>query len=312
MMNATSLPFPIPEAVTGWVRSVFCRVNERKSGKLSRIPTTHETSLDLTVIERISQFASSFRVASDWLVRIDTHYLGGGRHLGEWEIADLGVLIIYRRAGIVQRIKIGLLQSKRLYPDELTVEAEDHPIDYMVGFGRLLHSDSEFKAATKDRSFHFSNHSKYRALEYKSNQYTRVLEYQEQQKVPVHDMLYNPLHIPAEAVIPVAALQQQDESCEVGCRIISEDRLDASMRDLKRKKGESPSFSDVLHASSALERGEGGGWRLEHFIVDLLLGCKEGYQGGPDTTRDRGLLRVFGGRTAPIAAAISITVDAPA
>ena len=235
-MNATSPPFSIPDAVTDWVRSVFCRVNERTSGKLSRIPTTHETSLDLTVIEQISQFASPFRLASDWLVRIDTHYLGGGRHFGEWEIADLGVLIIYRRAGIVQRTKIGLLQSKRLYPNELTTEAEDHPIDYMVGFGRLLHSDSEFKAATKDRSFHFSNESKYRALEYNGNQYVRVLEYQEQEKVPVHYMLYNPLRIPTEAVIPVVALQHRDESCEAGCRIISADRLDASNARSQKKK----------------------------------------------------------------------------
>ncbi len=312
-MNATTdLPFPLPEAVKDWVRSAFRQVNERTARKLTRIPTTHETSLDLTVIEQISQFATPFRVVSDWLVRIDTHYLGGGRHFGEWEIADLGILIVYRRSGIVQRTKIGLLQSKRLYPDELTVEAEDHPIDYMVGFGRLLHSDSEFRAATKDRRFHFSTESKYRALEYKGEQYARVLEYQEKEKIPVHYLLYNPLRIPAEAVVPIAAFRQEDESCEVGCRIVSAGQLDAAMRFLERKLGDSPSFSDMVHASSMLDQGEGGGWRLEHFIVGLLLGCKEGYQGGTDPTRDRGLLRVFGRRTAPIAAAISITIDGPA
>lgn len=85
--------------VKNWLLSVFAEVNERASRKLSRIPTTHETSLDETVIEQLSQVACPFRFGNDWLVRIDTHYLGGGRHFGRWEIADLGVLVIFRRAG---------------------------------------------------------------------------------------------------------------------------------------------------------------------------------------------------------------------
>lgn len=203
------IPFAIPEAVLDWIRSVFELVNERTWRKLSRIPTAHETSLDLTVIEQLSQVASPFRLASDWLVRIDTHYHGGGRHFGEWEIADLGTLVIFRRAGTVMRTKIGLLQSKRLYPDELSVEAEDQPIDYMVGFGRLLHSDSEFRMATRDRRFSFSQDSKYRALEYRGKQYARVLEYQDREKIPVHYLFYNPLAIPSSQTIPITAQEAE-------------------------------------------------------------------------------------------------------
>ena len=151
--------FAMPGEVRAWLLSVFAEVNRRTSGKLTRMPTTHETSLDLTVIEQLSQVASPFRFPSNWLVRLDTHYLGGGRHFGSWEIADLGVLVIFRRPGVVERVKVALLQSKRLYPNEMMSKSEDLEIDYVVGFGRLLHSESEFKSAIRERTFHFSDQS---------------------------------------------------------------------------------------------------------------------------------------------------------
>ncbi|MFY9940338.1 MAG: hypothetical protein WAK33_25880 [Silvibacterium sp.] len=114
-------------------------------------------------------------------------------HFSRWEIADIGVLVVFRRAGAVLRTKIGLLQSKRLYPDEQTVEAEAHPMDYYIGFGRFMHSDSEFRSAARERTFSFSLSSVYRALGYQSDQYNRVLEYQQQEGIPVHYMLYNHL-----------------------------------------------------------------------------------------------------------------------
>jgi hypothetical protein len=68
-------------------------------------------------------------LTSGWTVRIATHYLGGGRHYGEWngwerrwEVADIGVLVMFREAGKLRRTKVALLQSKRLYPDEQEFE----------------------------------------------------------------------------------------------------------------------------------------------------------------------------------------------
>jgi len=63
---------------------------------------------------------------------MDIHYLGGMRHWGAWEIADIGVIVMLRRRGKVQRSKLGLLQSKRLYPAEQDYE-EDQPVDYTDG-----------------------------------------------------------------------------------------------------------------------------------------------------------------------------------
>jgi hypothetical protein len=104
---------------------------------------------------------------------------------------------------------------------------------------------------------------------------------------------------------------ETDVACKIGCRIIGANALDTAMTAMQKRENESLSISDLVLASAEIDEASGGGWRLEHFIVNLLLGCKEGYIGGDDPTRDRGLLRVFGGRTAPISAGISITIDAP-
>ncbi len=127
-----SLLIPLPHDVTRWIRYVFHACNSRVSSKISKIPTIHESSLDLTFIEALSQFHSPFKTASDWVVRIDTHYLGGGRHFGEWEVADIGILVTLRRAGKFVFGKLALLQSKRLYPIEQDFD-EDNTIDYIEG-----------------------------------------------------------------------------------------------------------------------------------------------------------------------------------
>jgi len=146
-------PFPIPDDVREWVRSVFSSCNARVTGKLDRLPTTHETSLDLSLIEALSQVSAPVRTPSGHLVRIDVHFLGGGRHFGTWEVADIGALLIYRSGTEVVRTKVALLQSKRLYPIEQAFE-EDSPLTYATGFGRLNTSDENFSASQHNASSH--------------------------------------------------------------------------------------------------------------------------------------------------------------
>jgi hypothetical protein len=52
-------------------------------------------------------------------------------------------------------------------------------------------------------------------------------------------------------------------------------------------------------------------WTLHNFVADLVIGCKEGYIAGVNSMEDEGLFRVFNLRSAPISAAISISIDAP-
>ena len=72
-------PFAIPEAVIDWIRDVFAQVNQRSSSTLSRIPTTWETTLDHSLIGHLAEFAAPFRFPSNWVVNLDTHFIGGGR-----------------------------------------------------------------------------------------------------------------------------------------------------------------------------------------------------------------------------------------
>lgn len=289
---------------------MFAAVNSRVSTKLSAFPTTHETSLDMSFIEEVSQHSAPVSFSSGWLLRLETHFLGGGRYWGRWEIADIGVLVVFRRAGVVVQTKIALLQSKRLYPVEAQTTAEDHPVDYVVGFGRLLPAEQEYKSAVKPRTFSFVRDSRFRALEYGDGQYQAILAYEKQTSVPVHYLLYNPLRLPSTATYPVEAsgTKTQISSETVGARVVSAVAIDTNLNG-KIGVGDNPSFDQVFQSPVSSTSVP---WPLEYFIADLVLSCKEGHIAGVDSMSDEVLYTVFNRRSGPISAAIAITIDAPA
>ena len=95
----------------------------------------------MTFIQHFLGVSVPFRFASGWTVDLSTHYLGGGRHWGDWpdwprrwEIPDIGLLVLFRQGGKLLRSKVVLLQSKRLYSDELDWD-ENSPLDYMIASG---------------------------------------------------------------------------------------------------------------------------------------------------------------------------------
>ncbi len=287
---------------------MFRDINRARSKTVSTIPTTHEPSLDHALIGHLADFSAPFRFASKWIVTLETHFLGGAHHWGRWEIADLGVLIMYRRAGTVLRTKVALLQSKRLYPDEIQGVTGLLPIDFQVGFGRLFTSDSEYRSGTKPRTFTFTPDSLYRALEYASKQYNAVLEYAAG-GIPVHYHLYNPVSLPWSAQLPASAnMQTALPNVSTGCRVINAQTLDAKLQQAGLQKGRCPSFRQIGGNPDAPDVDC---WTLEDFIADMVIGCKEGYVADANSPQDHGLHRVFSERSAPISAALSITIDAP-
>ena len=178
-------PIPIPADVRHWLKTVFADCNDRVAGTITQVPTIHEVPLDMTFIQHFLSVSASHRFPSGWTVEISTHYLGGGRHYGEWEpwprrweIADIGLLVIYRQGGKVLRSKVALLQSKRLYPDEQEFD-EDVPLDYMIGSGRLFHSDDDWDAVTRTRVFSFTESSRYKALITGMTQYNAIASYEQ-------------------------------------------------------------------------------------------------------------------------------------
>jgi hypothetical protein len=306
--EAVSTPLIVPEDVREWLRAVFRSGNERCSEKLMRCPTEYETSLDHTLIEHLTHFSSPFRFPGDWVVRIDTHFLGGGRHFEQWEIADIGVLVVFRHAGKVIRSKVALLQSKRLYPTEMAFD-EGGPMDYVIGFGRLFEADDEWAAVSASRRFGFTERSGYKALIVGDEQYKAIARYERQYSIPVYYFLYNPWRFPWTVEFPLMGEPVIDGSCEVGCRVVPAEALRLAVRN--REGSSAPSFGELAAALPDPFRvaEHRAGWRLEHFVVDLLVGCQTGYVAA--SRQDAGLDRVFTQRGAPIASAIAITIDAP-
>src|SRR5690348_12734159 len=114
----------VPTEILDWFRALFRECNERITEKLSLNPNLPEESLDLTWIEFLSHYSSPVAVSSNWIAKIETHYLGGLRHFYRWEVADIGLLLFIRRQGAVATSKVALLQSKRLYPSNAHVAEE--------------------------------------------------------------------------------------------------------------------------------------------------------------------------------------------
>lgn len=289
-------PLPeIPPSVIAHIRSVFGECSHRAATKMSRMPTTHETSLDLSIIECISSYAGAQQVGDQWVVTLDAHYLGGGRHFGEWEIADLGLIVVIRDRGKVHLRKVALLQSKRLYPNEQGLE-EDTPLDYIIGFARLMPHDISALAAEEQRRFSFTTKSKYRALRVNDRQYLAIQSFEEQHGVPVHYLLHHPLDIPWEQTIPVRSTGAAQEVVRrVGPRVVRARDLRAALKE----QGENyhPTFREL----------SGEGWALDEFVADEILKCREGYIA--ESADDPGLFEVFNRRSGPIAASIAITID---
>src|SRR5947207_5944767 len=167
--------FELPKGVLTWLTGVFTECDRRITQKLHNNPNRPEESLDLTWIEHLSQYASPVTLSSLWTIKIETHYLGGLRHFGNWEIADIGVLMFFRQAGTVKRSKVALLQSKRLYPSNNTVQEEDR-IDYEIGFARLADPESLQQSLAVEAEFQFDDSCRYGALAAQSDQVKAIAD----------------------------------------------------------------------------------------------------------------------------------------
>lgn len=308
-------PIPIPADVRDWLNGVFSGCNERVARTVSLVPNIHEVPLDMTFIQHFLGESAPRRFSSGWTVEISTHYLGGGRHWAEWadfprrwEIADIGLLVIFRQAGKLLRSKVALLQSKRLYPDEQEFD-EDVPADFMIGFGRLFRDDDDWAAVTEQRKFTFTDASSYKALFTGNTQYQSIAAYENRRDIPVYYLFYNPLLIPSTVMVPLVGGEPSDGPVDVGCRVVPASHLRTAMSDLPT--GHRPSYGELLgRLDRPFDREHPAGWRLEHFVVSLLLECETGYIA--QSRHDDGLNYIFNRRTGPISAALAVTLDAPA
>lgn len=294
---------PLPADVLTFVKEVFRECNQRITDKLSRNPNIPEESLDLTWIEHLSRYSSTRVLPSDWTVKIDVHYLGGLRHHFRWEIADIGVLLFIRRDGRLERSKVALLQSKRLYPTSGTVE-EEGKVDYEIGFARLADPEVLARSIAIEAEFNFTPECRYGALMAESDQVKAITEYGEKSKLQVYYQLYNPYRLPFLQRVPVAAVDGGGMDLSLGVRIAPASLVHGFL--VTQAKGYRPKFEDLAHLMGIEHIG---GWSLEHFVADLFATCQEGSLFA--SIADVQIRNLFYRRSGPIAAAIAIIVEGP-
>jgi hypothetical protein len=300
--------FPkLPEDVIDAARAAFADANDRVSQLLMRQPAMHEEGLDFHLVSRLDEQGVQI-LPSGTALAIETHWLGGRRHWGRWEISDIAVVIAVRvHGGLIAR-KVALLQTKRLYSKEVSVESIDRS-DFEIGIGRLVDRTDKIMPLFKQRKFTFTEKCVYGAMSSGSDQVQRINEYVNQRNIPVYYALYNPPSVPSSGLHPVSGGVKTLEDNEVGCRILKREEVESILNDLP--VGTTPSFGEMQNPGrkTSFDPYAAHGWRLESFIADEVMRCREGRLF--EDTQDETLAGLLYRRTAPIAAAIVMTVDLP-
>jgi len=293
----------IPSDATEWLREVFGECNRRITEKLSANPNLPEESFDLSWIEHLTHFASPQLLPSGWIVRIEAHYLGGLRHFRNFEVADIGLLYFVRRGGAIVRSKVALLQSKRLYPSKGVVE-EESIVDYEIGFARLADPEDLARSLSTESVYHFTDSCKFGALRAGSEQVKVIEMYQEKSQLRVYYQLYCPWTLPHTRRVPSASWPRPSGQPLVGVRVLPAEVVHKLLS--AQTVGYSPRVSDLASESDGYAEL---GWSIEEFVADELAGCREGSPFA--SINDSSIQNLFYRRSGPIAAAVSITIEAP-
>ncbi|MBW4541629.1 MAG: hypothetical protein KME43_21155 [Myxacorys chilensis ATA2-1-KO14] len=294
----------LPNDVKNFLKQLFWECNRKISFQLSTFPNAHEEALDLLFISHFAHMQGAIKFNSNWTLRIDAHFIGGGRHFRTWEVADIGLMAMFRKNGRITRSKLTFLQSKKLYASSLKYKPQD-PY-FRAGLGRLLVTEKEHRELVKTTLLKYSEASKYKALKLKSKQEEAMRVFSSHHNITLHYLLYNPSLIPWEIKIPVEGWPTIDEN-KVGCRVISKPFLDANFQD--KEVNYSPSYKDIKDAfnKNFSDQESGAGWTMETFICDLFIDGKEGLVA--DSPNFQTMLGIMSQKTSPISSALSITFD---
>lgn len=295
---------PLPADVKRFLLQLFSECNRRISFQLCTFPNAHEEALNLLFISHFAHMQGAIKFGSGWTLRIDAHYIGGGRHYRTWEVADIGLMAMFRQKGRIVRSKLIFLQSKKLYARPLKFR----PIDpyFRMGMGRLLVTESEHREMVARKILKYTESSKYAALQLKDSQHQAITKFSKAHDVPIHYLLYNPSLIPWEILSPVEQLPTVDHN-RVGARVIPKTLLDRLAR--TKKDRYSPSYKDVKDefGSISSDTESVGGWRMEHFICDQFIGGNEGLV--DKSPNFEVMSSLMNQKSSPISSALSITFD---
>jgi hypothetical protein len=294
----------IPSDVKAFLVERFSDCNKKIAFQLSTFPNAHEEALDLLFISYFAVMQGAIKFDSNWTLRLDAHFIGGGRHYRTWEVADIGLMVIFRRNGKIIRSKLTFLQSKKLFASSLQLKSYD-PY-HRHGMGRLLVTDDEHLELVRPRLLKYSELSKYKAFKIRSEQEKAMNDFSRRYKVPLHYLFYNPCLIPWQIQSPVEGLPEITEN-KVGCRIIAKAAVDKILKNAQ--KNSSPSYKDLKtgFVKACPKSQSHGGWRLERFICDLFIGGSEGVV--DDSPNFELMTHIMTAKSSPISSALSITFD---
>jgi hypothetical protein len=286
----------IPMDAIEYFRNAFTEANRVATEHIVTVPNIRETSLDDVLVNALIPFSPPKRLRSGAVVEMDIHNIGGLRRLSRWEAADIAILVfIYRGKQMIAQ-KIGMLQTKRLFPKNNDV-LDDDPEGFRYGMNAFLNRDARSPLAVLTREFVFDKTCVYGSLKAKSDQVTAINELNRRFGESVFYMLYNPSTAPLTVRYPVKS-KRRETKVQLGCRVFLAKEVHAVLG--KLKKGLSPTLKMIV------EGCDSSNWRLEEWVADLLLACKLGQQ-FDDSMRDR-VSMLLERRSGPIGAAIAVSI----
>ena len=290
----------IPNDVVDYVRMVVRYASDQATERISNQPNVRETSLDDMLVTSIGRFSAPKRLPSNTIVKIEVHNIGGLRQWRRWELADIAFVVHVSTGGNPLVQKIGLLQSKRLYPENSDVDADD-PVEFFYGLNGLLDPPELTTPSLRPTTYKFTDNSIYGAISPNDEQLKRIHEFHEKFGESVFYLLYHPHEIPFEHTLPATSYHAVSFP-PLGPRVVRTRAIEGVL-DHASVSTRSPSFKDVRSSAGH------DNWRLEIWAAELLLRCKLGRQ---YSSEDQELItRLVRRRTGPIGAAIRINIGLP-
>jgi hypothetical protein len=289
----------IPKDAIEYFRRAFAEANRVATERIVNVPNIRETTLDDALVDALIPFSPPKRLPSGAVVEMDVHNIGGLRRIYHWETADIAILVfIYRGQQMIAQ-KIGMLQTKRLFPKNNDV-LDDDPEGFRYGMNAFLNRDSRSPLAILNREFVFDETCLYGALKAGSEQVATINHLNSQFSDSVFYMFYNPSIVPVSIQYPVRS-RRQIKSAKLGCRVFLSDEVHTVLDALEKDR--SPTLKMILTG------GKTSNWRLESWVADLVLQCKLGKR-FDDGMQDK-VSMLLERRSGPIGAAIAVSIALP-
>ena len=290
----------VPDDVIDWIQHVVSEANDAATERLTNQPNVRETSLDDALINGIEKYSAPKRLPSGAVVMLEVHNIGGLRQIERWELADIAFIVHVTVEGRPLSRKIGLLQSKRLYPTNSDVDVDD-PLTFKLGLNGLLDAEVGRAFSQLRRDYSFKDSSRFGAIVSDDPQLARIKEFHKRFGEAVFYLLYAPVEVPLDVRMPTSAYRKVLRAVE-GARVVRAAAIEKAVKRAGSTRG-GPTLKSVKRNAGAEY------WRLEDWASNLLLRCKVGRQ---YTEADIDLINgVVVRRSGPIGAAIRINIDLP-